>query len=109
MSSVFPFEEFQKLDIRIGRIVDAKQVTGSKKLLELRINLGEKISTAISGIAEFYNPEELKGKEIAVITNLPPRKIFGLQSEVMILAAYDNKNLAYLRPEKDVPEGTKVS
>ncbi|MDG6928776.1 MAG: methionine--tRNA ligase subunit beta [Nitrososphaerota archaeon] len=105
----FPLEEFQKLDIRIGRIVDAKRLEGSKKLLELSIDMGDGVRRAVSGIAEFYDQEGLKGRQIAVVTNLPPRKIFGLESEVMILAAYGGDRLAYLAPEKEVPEGSRVS
>jgi methionine--tRNA ligase beta chain len=105
----FPFDEFTKLDIRVGKIVEAKRLPDSKKLLLLRIDLGGVVRQSVSGIAEFYSPEDLYGKKVAVVTNLPPRKIFGIESEVMILAASDGSKLAYLCPEREVPEGTKVS
>ncbi|MEM3638253.1 MAG: methionine--tRNA ligase subunit beta [Conexivisphaerales archaeon] len=109
MADIFPFEQFTKLDIRVGRIRDAKQVEGSKKLLILKIDLGTEVRQAVSGIAEYYKPEELKGKLVAVVTNLPPRKIFGVESQVMILAATTNNSVAYLKPDKEVPEGSKVT
>lgn len=105
----FPFEEFSKLDIRIGRIQEAKKVEGSKKLLLLKIDLGSEVKNAVSGIAEFYKPEDLQGKLVAVVTNLPPRKIFGLESQVMILAATSDNTVSYLRPDRDVPPGSKVT
>lgn len=105
----FPFEEFSKLDIRIGRIQEAKKVEGSKKLLLLKIDLGSEVKNAVSGIAEFYNPEDLQGKLVAVVTNLPPRKIFGLESQVMILAATSDNTVSYLRPDREVPPGSKVT
>lgn len=109
MTEIFPFDQFTKLDIRIGRIVEAKQVEGAKKLLLLKIDLGSEVKQAVSGIAEYYKPEELKDKLIAVVTNLPPRKIFGVESQVMILAATTEEQVAYLKPEKEVPPGSKVT
>jgi methionine--tRNA ligase beta chain len=109
MTETFPFEQFTKLDIRVGRIQDARQVEGSKKLLLLKIALGSEVKQAVSGIAEFYKPEELKGKLVAVVTNLPPRKIFGLESQVMILAATADNVVSYLKPDKEVPEGSRVT
>src|SRR5579875_435072 len=97
MTETFPFEQFTKLDIRVGRIQDARQVLGSE------------VKQAVSGIAEFYKPEELKGKLVAVVTNLPPRKIFGLESQVMILAATADNVVSYLKPDKEVPEGSRVT
>jgi methionine--tRNA ligase beta chain len=103
------FDEFKKLDIRVGKVVSAERVKGSKKLVELKIDIGEEVKRAVAGIAEFYSPEEMKGKLVIVVTNLQPRKIFGLESEVMILAAFTGRELAILEPDKEVPPGTEVS
>ncbi len=103
------FEEFKRLDIRVGRIVSAEKVKGSKKLLDLKIDIGGEVKRAVAGIAEFYNPEDLNGKLVIVVTNLQPKKIFGIESEVMILAAFTGENLAILQPDKEIPPGTQVT
>lgn len=103
------FDEFKKLDIRVGKVISAERVKGSKKLVELKIDIGGEVKRAVAGIAEFYGPEEMKGKLVIVVTNLQPRKIFGLESEVMILAAFSGRELAILKPDKEVPPGTEVS
>ncbi len=103
------FEEFKRLDIRVGRIVSAEKVKGSRKLLDLKIDIGGEVKRAVAGIAEFYNPEDLNGKLVIVVTNLQPKKIFGIESEVMILAAFTGENLAILQPDKEIPPGTQVT
>jgi len=106
-----PLDEFSKLDLRVGMIVKAEPIPGSKKLLQLSIDISANaIRRAIAGIAEYYRPDELEGRQIAVITNLAPRKIFGIQSEVMILATLDKGNrLALIQPDKHVETGSKIS
>ncbi len=102
-------EEFKKNDLRIGKIVDAERVKGSDKLLKLFIDIGERsIKQAISGIAQQYAVEELKGKEVAVIVNLKPTKIFNVESEVMILAAEDGKKIIILQPNQSTTPGSKI-
>lgn len=103
------FEEFKKLDIKVGKVLSAKKVEGSKKLLELKVDIGGEARRAVAGIAEYYSPEELKDRLVVVVANLQPKRIFGIESEVMILAAFDGKNLAILQPDKEVPAGTQVS
>ena len=103
------FEEFKRLDIRVGRVVSAEKVKGSRKLLDLKIDIGGEVKRAVAGIAEFYNPEDLNGKLVIVVTNLQPKKIFGIESEVMILAAFTGENLAILQPDKEIPPGTQVT
>ena len=103
------YADFSRLDIRVGRIVEAKKVEGSKKLIELKIDIGGAIKRAVAGIASFYDVEKLPGAQIAVVTNLQPRTIFGLESEVMILAAFTNDKLAVLKPDTEIETGAKVS
>ena len=103
------FEEFKKLDIRVGKVISAERVKGSKKLVELKIDIGGEVKRAVAGIAEFYDPDEVVDKLVVVVINLQPKKIFGLKSEVMILAAFDGRRLAILQPDKEVPLGTQVT
>ncbi|MEM2914624.1 MAG: methionine--tRNA ligase subunit beta, partial [Candidatus Bathyarchaeia archaeon] len=109
-SQKIPIEEFSKLDIRIGKIVKAEAIPKSRNLLKLTIDIGDnQLKTAVAGIAEYYSPKELEGCYLAVITNLKPRKVFGVESEVMILAEQDEKNVTILQPQKLVKLGSKVS
>ena len=103
------YQEFSKLDLRVGKIVKAEKVEGSKNLLRLLIDIGEgEPRQAVAGIANYYKPEELEGKFVAVIANLEPKKIFGIESQVMILAAEDDKTIAILQPEREVKAGSKI-
>ncbi len=102
-------EDFAKLDIRVAKVLEAERVEGSEKLIKLRVSLGDEERTVVAGIAKHYSPEELKGKKIVMLANLKPRKIFGIESQGMILAASDGENLSVLVPEKDIKEGSKIS
>lgn len=106
-----PFSEFAKLDIRIASIISAERVEGTDKLLKLKIKIGEEERTLAAGIAQHYLPENLVGKKIVVVTNLEPRKIRGIESQGMLLAAGSKETDAcvLLCPEKDIEDGTKVS
>ena len=102
-------EDFLKLDIRVAKVLNAERVEGSEKLLKLAVSLGDEERTIVAGIAKYYTPEELVGKKIVIIANLKPRKIFGITSQGMLLAASDGENLAVLVPDRDVKEGAKIS
>jgi len=110
-SETVSFDEFSKMDLRIGKIVKVEPIPGAKKLLKLTIDIGSNQQrNAVAGIAEYYSPKELEGKQVAVMTNLSPRKVFGVNSEVMILAALDRKNtLALIQPDKSVETGSKIT
>lgn len=99
-------DEFSKLDIRIARVVAAEPIDGSKKLYKLILDVGGEKRQVVSGIAQFYTPEDLVGREVAVVVNLAPAKIFGVESRGMILAAGDEASL--LVPLRPVSPGTKV-
>ncbi len=104
------FEDFKKLDMRIGKVVEAEKIEGSRNLIKLKVDFGNEQRTAVSGIAQWYKPEELVGKKYAFILNLERKKFFGVESECMILAAEDSKgNVVLISPEKDVEEGSKIS
>ena len=105
------FEDFEKLDIRVGLIKDCQRVPKSKKLLQFTIDDGSgKDRTILSGIAAFYeNPEELVGKRILFVANFAPRKMMGIESQGMILSAVDaDESLSVVTTTKDVKPGSQV-
>jgi methionine--tRNA ligase beta chain len=102
------FEEFQNLDLKIGKIITAEKVEKADKLLKLEVDLGKEKRQLVAGIAKFYQPEDLVGKEIAVIVNLEPRSLMGLESQGMLLAADQDGRPVLLKPDEEVPPGTKI-
>ncbi len=102
-------EDFLKLDIRLAKVLSAERVEGSEKLLKLRVSLGDEERTLMAGIAKHYEPEELIGKKVLILANLKPRKIFGVESQGMVLALSDGENLSLIVPDRDIKEGAKAS
>jgi methionyl-tRNA synthetase len=103
------FEEFQKLDIRVGKILEANQIPGSRNLIRIIVNFGTEKRQAVAGLLQWYKPEQLVGKKCAFILNLQRRKLMGIESRCMIFAAEDDKgNVVILQPEKDIAEGSKI-
>lgn len=103
------FDDFQKMDIRISKIVAAEKVAKTKKLLKLTVDTGIDTRTIVSGIAEHYSPEELIGREVLVLVNLAPRELKGIMSSGMILMGSDaSGKLVLLSPEQEVKPGTTV-
>ena len=105
-------EDFQKLDIRVGKIIDIKDAETRKPMYVLKIDFGELgIKQAIAGIKPFYSKENLLNKKFAFVVNLEPKKIANILSECMILAATcnDKEKVVILQPEKDIEIGSKVS
>lgn len=105
------YEEFCALDIRIARVEAAEAVAKADKLLQLTLRLGDgETRTVLSGIREWYSPEEMVGQQVVYLANLAPRKIRGIMSQGMVLAANDVGNAAVLlQPIKELPDGAKVS
>lgn len=103
------FEDFKKIDLRIGRIIKAENVEKSEKLLKLQVDVGEEEKQILSGIAEFYNPEDLIGKEVVVVVNLEPRMMMGFESQGMLLAAGSEEKPVILIPEEEVETGSKIT
>lgn len=104
------FDDFTKLDIRLGTILEAEKVEKADKLLKLLVDTGIDKRTIVSGIAAHYKPEEIIGKTVQVLLNLAPRKIRGIESQGMILMAEDAEgNLSFMSPEKDFPAGGGIS
>ena len=102
-------DDFVKLKFRVGEVLQAEKIEKSDKLLKLLVDLGDEKRTIVSGIAQYYKPEELIGKKIIVFANLKPRKIFGIQSQGMILASKDENGLKLLTVDGDIKNGSLVS
>ncbi len=105
------FEDFQKLDIRIGKILKAEKAEGTDKLMKLQVDFGSEKRQIVAGIAEFYSPEELIGKECPFLFNLEPKNFKGHESRGMILAVDvegDRSDCILLHPNRKVKPGAKV-
>ena len=104
-----PFEDFEKLDIRVGTVLECTKVPKADKLLCFKIADGLENRTIVSGIAKYYKPEELVGKQVCFIANLAPRKLKGIESQGMILSAVNHDgSLSVITPEKEVKPGSCV-
>jgi methionyl-tRNA synthetase len=102
------FDDFMKMDIRIGKIVNAEMHPNADKLLKIQVDLGSERRQVIAGIAEHYSPEDLLGTSVSIVANLKPVTIRGELSQGMILAADDGKTVSPLTPMKDVDPGSRV-
>ena len=103
------FEEFQNLDLRVGKIVEASQIPGSKNLIRILVDFGTEKRQAVAGLLRWYKPQDLVNKKCVFILNLQKRKMMGVESQCMILAAEDDKgNVVVLQPEKEIAEGSRV-
>lgn len=108
---IIDFEDFTKLDMRVGTILEAEKIPKTKKLLKLKVDVGIDVRTIVSGIAESFNPQDVIGQKVTVLTNLAPRKIKGVESNGMILMTEtpDNK-LSFIEPEKDnIKNGMEIN
>jgi methionyl-tRNA synthetase len=104
------FDDFAKVDLKVGKIVAAEKVEKADKLLKLSVELGFETRTIVSGIAMHFTPEEIVGKQVTVVTNLAPRKMRGIESNGMILMAEDSAGkLHFINPEMDINSGAGVS
>lgn len=102
------FQDFQKLDLRVGKIEDAQKVENSEKLVRLSVDIGGEKRRILAGISQYYNPADLIGKKIVVVVNLKPKKMIGEESVGMLLAADVDGRPVLITPDSDVPEGSTV-
>lgn len=103
------FKEFQNLDIRVGKVTAVEDIPGSKNLYKLEVDFGTEKRIAVVGLKKHYSPEHFIDKKFIFILNLERRKLMGVESECMILAADDGAgNIVLLQPEKDIIEGSRV-
>ncbi len=107
--SEITYDDFAKLQLQVGEIIECEEVKKSKKLLCSKVRIGSKVRQILSGIKACYKPEEMVGKKVMVLVNLKPREIAGMMSEGMLLCAEDAEgNLALMTPERDMPAGAEI-
>jgi len=104
------YEDFKKVELKVAKILSAERVEGSDKLIKLSLELGNEQRQIVAGIGKAYEPESLAGLEIAVITNLEPRVLMGIESNGMLLAASvgDDGEPVLIIPQKEVPPGVEI-
>jgi len=108
-SEIVSIREFKRLLIRTGIVKEIEQITGSDKLYKLQVDMGDHTRQIVTGLVEYYKMDEIRGKTICVICNLKPAKIFGNESNGMLLTAEKDGSLALLTTERPVPNGATVS
>ncbi|HEY1037638.1 MAG TPA: methionine--tRNA ligase subunit beta [Candidatus Paceibacterota bacterium] len=102
-------DDFVKIEMKIGKVLEAVPVEGSEKLLKLKVDFAEaEPRQVLSGIAKFVTPEDLIGNSFPFVTNLKPRPMMGLESQAMILAVNDDQNFALLKPTAEIKAGTSL-
>ena len=102
-------DDFAKVQLRVGEVLSCEPVKKAKKLLVMQVRVGEEVRQIVSGIAKYYKPEQMVGKKVAVVTNLKPCKLCGVESQGMILAASDDEgNLSVMTPDKDMICGSEI-
>ena len=109
--NIINFNDWAKLDLRVGEILEIVDVPGADKLYQLKIDLGTETRTLVAGLKQYYTKEELEGKRCIVFCNLEPKKLRGIESKGMILAAVndDHSEVKLLSPDGDIEIGSKVS
>lgn len=110
IKEIIDFSDWEKINLRVGEIIKVEDIEGADKLWKLTINLGNETRIVCAGIKKHYSKEELEGKKIILLVNLAPRKLKGIMSEGMILAAVneDENKVVLLSPESDIEIGSKV-
>ena len=105
------FDDFAKIDLRVAKIIEAKEHPDADKLLVLQIDLGDERRQLVAGLKQYYAPEDLVGKLIVVVKNLKPRKMRGEESQGMLLAASDDEKnqVVFVSPSADIQPGARVS
>ena len=106
------YSDWEKLDLRVGKILKAEDIEGADKLYKLQVDLGKELGkrTLCAGIKKYYSKEDLKGKKIVVFANLKPRMLRGIESQGMLLAASDkdDEKVVLISPESDIEVGSKI-
>jgi len=107
--STIGFGEFQRVDMRVGLVVEATRVEGTENLIKMSVDLGGESRQAVAGLAKWYRPEQLVGNKYVFVANLKPARLRGVESNCMILAAEDQRgNIVLLRPEAEIEVGSKI-
>ena len=106
--NVISYEDFQKIDLRVAKVLAAENIKKSDRLLKLRIDVGEE-RTVVAGLVGHYTEEDLEGKQVVVVANLEPAKLMGVESQGMVLAATDESGVHLLSPDASVTPGSEVT
>jgi methionine--tRNA ligase beta chain len=107
--STIAIDDFRKVVLKVGKVVEATAHTNANKLLVLKVDIGGEVRQVVSGIKQWYAPEQLVGKSVIVVANLAPAMLRGVESQGMVLAASSGDQVILLSPEKDAAPGSKVS
>ena len=108
--NIIEFDDFTKVDLRVGTVLEAENIPKSDKLLKLKVDTGLDQRTILSGISKYYSPDEIINKKVMVLINLTPRKMMGFESEGMLLLADDGDgNLSLMQPDSDISDGAVVA
>ncbi len=102
------FDDFKKVEMKVGKVKEASKVEKSDKLLLMKIDIGGEERQIVSGIAQFYNPEDVINRMVVVLVNLEPKTIMGLESRGMVLAAVEDGKPILITPDKDVASGAEI-
>ncbi|MDP6459777.1 MAG: methionine--tRNA ligase subunit beta, partial [Candidatus Hydrothermarchaeota archaeon] len=103
-----PYDEFEKIDLRVGKVVRTERIDGSKKLLKLTVKVGGDEKQLVAGLGGKYSPKALIGRDIVVVNNLKPAVIKGIKSEGMLLAAMEGKKASIIFPDREVKSGSRI-
>jgi methionine--tRNA ligase beta chain len=102
------FGDFQKLTFKVGKITGAERIPNMKKILKVQVDIGDRTAQAIAGGAEYYEPSSFVGKQVVVLTNMEPKVIAGVKSEVMLLAADVQGKPVWVTVSDEAPPGTTI-
>ena len=105
---IINFDDFLKLNIRVGKIISAEEVEGSNKLIKMKVDIGDEERQIVAGISKYYSLDELTNKTVIVLINLEPRKIFGIESQGMLLASIDGDKVSLLQTDKEMIPGSEI-
>ena len=105
---IINFDDFSKLNLRVGKIISAEEVEGSNKLIKMKVDIGDEERQIVAGISKYYSLDELTNKIVIVLINLEPRKIFGIESQGMLLASIDGDEVSLLQTHKEMIPGSEI-
>ena len=105
---IINFDDFSKLNLRVGKIMSAEEVEGSNKLIKMKVDIGDEERQIVAGISKYYSLDELTNKTVIVLINLEPRKIFGIESQGMLLASIDGDEVSLLQTDKEMIPGSEI-
>jgi len=110
MENIIGFKDWQKLDLRVGKILEVEDIEGADKLFKISVDIGDETRIVCAGLKPYYKKEELVNKKVVLFVNLAPRKLKGIESQGMVLASvsYDESKVKLIKPDEDVEVGSVV-